>query len=187
MRFRPAYLVAAAAVVLGVAGLARGATTSGTPAAAAGAPTAVSTRPPGVTAGDITVSGAYVRQPASPQVAAAYLSITNSGSQPDVLESVSTGAAKQAELHDVPGADPGSATGQAGGQHQATGPVTIPPGATITLSPGKGHVMLENLTGPLRSGDRVSLVLTFSTAGPVLVEAPVVAIAAPAPASGGAG
>jgi copper(I)-binding protein len=187
MRFRPAYLVAAVAVVLGAAGLVRGATATGTPAGTTGAPTAASTRPPGVTAGDITISGAYVREPASPEVAAAYLSITNSGSQPDVLESISTGAAKQAELHDVPGAGSGSATGQAGREHQAVGPLTIPPGATITLSPGKGHVMLENLTGPLRSGDRVSLVLTFSTAGPILVEAPVVAIAAPAPTSGGAG
>jgi periplasmic copper chaperone A len=187
MRFRPAYLVAAVAVVLGLAGLVRGATSTGTPAGIAGAPTPTSTRPPGVTAGDITVSGAYVREPADPQVAAAYLSITNSGSQPDVLESVSTGAAKRAELHDVPGAGPGSATGQAGGEHQATGPLTIPPGATVTLSPGKGHVMLENPTGRLRPGDRVSLVLTFDVAGQILVEAPVVAIADPGPTSGGTG
>ena len=187
MRFRPAYLVAAVAVVLGIAGLARGATATGTPAGIGAAPTAAGTRPPGVTAGDITVSGAYVREPASPDAAAAYLSIANSGSQPDVLESISTGAAKRAELHDVPGARPGSAPGQAGGEHQPTGPLTVLPGATITLSPGKGHIMLENPTGPLRPGDRVSLVLTFSVAGQILVEAPVVAIPDPAPTSGGTG
>ena len=183
MRFRPAYLAAAVALVLGAAGLLRGATAAGTPAGlstgepvgAAGAPT------PGTTVGDITVGGAYVREPASPDVVAAYLSITNNGTQPDTLESVATGAAKKAELHDVPGARPGPATGQAGTEHRATGPLTIPPGATVTLSPGRGHIMLENPTGRLKPGDRVSLVLTFSLAGQVLVEAPVVAIADPAP------
>jgi copper(I)-binding protein len=183
MRIRPAYLAAAVALVLGAAGLVRGAAASVTPAEPPGS-TATS-RPPGTAVGDIVVSGAYVRQPASPDVVAAYLTITNTGSAPDTLESVSTGAAAKAELHDVPGALPGAPPGQAGDTHRATGPLTIAPGASITLSPGKGHIMLENPTGTLKPGDRVSLVLTFTRAGQILVEAPVVAIGAPVPAGGG--
>jgi periplasmic copper chaperone A len=181
MRFRPAYLAAAVALVLGIAGLVRGAGGSDLPAGAQALGEVA--RPPGVSVGDIVVSGAYVRQPASPDVVAAYLTITNTGSVPDTLESISTGAAENAAVHDVPGVRPAGPAGQAGAPHQATGPLTIAPGASITLAPGKGHIMLEKPTGTLRPGDRVSLVLTFTVAGQVLVEAPVIAISAPAPAA----
>jgi copper(I)-binding protein len=177
--FRPVYPIAAVVLVLGAIGLVRGTVAPGAPA---GTPAA--TAPSGIVVGDITVRGAYVREPASPDVVAAYLSITNSGSVPDTLLSIATGAAKKAELHDLPGVRASGAAGQAGGEHQASGPLVIAPGATITLSPGKGHIMLENPTGTLKPGDRVSLVLTFDVAGQVLVEAPVIAISAPAPTGG---
>jgi copper(I)-binding protein len=180
MRVRPAYVAAAIAMLLGGAGLVEGAFGSDTPAAVASA--SDSGPPDGVTNGSITVSGAYVRQPASPDVVAAYLSITNSGREPDTLEAIATGAAKSAALHDVPGLTPVATT--ANGEHQPTGPLTIAPGSTVTLSPGQGHIMLENPTGTLKVGDRVSLVLTFGRAGQVLVEAPVIAIGAPAPTGG---
>ena len=182
MRFRPAYLVAAVALVLGAAGLVRGAAASGSPGGAALQGTAPP--PQGITVGNIVISGPYVRQPASPDVAAAYLTITNIGDAPDTLESIATGAAKKAELHDVPGVRPSAPAGQAGGEHQPTGPLTIAAKASITLSPGNGHIMLENLTGTLKPGDRVSLVLTFTQAGQILVVAPVIAINAPAPGTG---
>ncbi len=61
------------------------------------------------------------------------------------------------------------------------GPITVPAGGTVTISPGKGHIMLEGLTGTLTTGDKVSMLLTFRSAGQLLVEAPVIAIGAPAP------
>lgn len=174
---RPAYVAAAVALLLGVAGLVWGAFSSDTPAAVASAdPGPVD----GVRIGDITVSGAYVRQPASPGVVAAYLTITNGGKEPDTLVAVASGAAASTTLHDVPGAVSGSTSGE----HQPTGPLTIAPGQTIALSPGRGHIMLEKLTGPLKVGDQVSLVLTFQRSGQLLVEAPVIAISAPAPTGG---
>jgi periplasmic copper chaperone A len=180
VRMRPAYVAGAIALVLGAAGLGVGAFAADTPTASAGGDGPAD----GVSAGDITVSGAYVRQPASPDVVAAYLSITNNGKEADTLVAIATGVAKSAALHDVPGVTPSGATGQSGGEHQPTGPLTIDPGATITLSPGRGHIMLEGPTGTLKVGDRVSLVLTFQRSGQLLVEAPVIAIGAPAPTGG---
>ena len=144
----------------------------------------------GVTAGSIRVFGAYVREPASPDVAAAYLSVANDGTRPDTLLSVSSGAAQTVTLHDVPAPDPGQTPGttevQPGTEDMtATGPLTIPGGSTVTLAPTRGHLMMEGLLGPLRPGDRVSLLLTFQHAGQVLVNAPIVPIAAPAPTQGG--
>jgi copper(I)-binding protein len=124
-----------------------------------------------VSVGDITVSGIYLRQPASPDVAAAYLSMRNAGRTDDALVSVYSGAATTTTLH--AGADDGAMT--------ASGPITVRAGATVALSPGQGHIMLEGLTGPLRAGDKISLLLTFRSAGQLLVEAPMIAIGAPAP------
>jgi periplasmic copper chaperone A len=122
------------------------------------------------TAGDITVRGGYLREPYLPGAASAYLSIANTGAQPDTLVSAYCGAARNTALRDVPGA--------------ATAPsglVTIGPRATLTLSPGHGRLVLSGLTGALRPGDSVSLLLTFQRSGQVLVELPVLAIGATAP------
>lgn len=151
----------------------------------------------GVVVGSVRVFGAYVREPASPDVAAAYLSIQNTGDQPDELVSASSGASRTVTIH---GADGGAASGTtsagpgggAGGGSEdpgtqgmsPSGPLTISGGTTVTLAPARGHLMLEGLAGPLRPGDRVSLLLTFQRAGQVLVDAPVVAIADPAPSGG---
>jgi copper(I)-binding protein len=171
----PAGIVAAAvAVALGVGGLVAGAreqTGGSTPAASApGDPAAVA----GSTVGDLTITGVYIRQPASPDVAAAYLSIRNAGADEDSLRSAYSGAARETTLHGQPGVvEPGA--------HADSGPVPIPANGSVTLAPGRGHIMLEGLTGPLRPGDEVSLLLRFAGAGQVLVEAPVIAIGAAAP------
>ena len=178
MRVRPAYVAAAAVVLLGLAGLVRGA---GAPADASTGASAGGQ--PGVSAGDIAVSGAYGLLPAGRGPVEVYLTIANRGSRPDTLESISTGAAKKAELHDVPGLR--DVPGQAGRRHQPAGPLTIPPGGTVTLAPGGGHIMLES-PDRLKPGDRVSLVLTFSQAGQVLVE-PALAAGTATATTGGTG
>lgn len=170
----PLGLVAGAlAVLLGVAGLVTGARQQG-PGGTAAAPTSPAAPADGVSVGAVTVSGAYIREPASPDVAAAYLRIRNAGPAAEELVSVYSGAASETTLHGRPGV-------VAPGAHEESGPVPVPAGGAVTLSPGKGHIMLEGLTGPLRPGDRVSLLLRFRIAGQLLVEAPVIAIGAPAP------
>lgn len=167
----PAGFVAAGlAVLLGVGGLVAGARgqddpTSGTPTA----PTAA-----GVTVDDITVTYAYIRQPASPDVAAAYLTVRNDGGDADALVSAYCGAARTTTVH-------GDSAAMQPGQTAAQTPVAVPANSVVTLKPAKGHIMLDGLTGPLRAGDTVSLLLRFEKAGQVLVEVPVIAIGAPAP------
>ena len=60
-------------------------------------------------------------------------------------------------------------------------PLPVPAGATVSLTPAKGHIMLDKLTGPLKAGDTVSLLLRFDKAGQVLLDVPVISITAPAP------
>lgn len=175
-RLPAGFVAAAVAVALGVGGLVVGARQqAGGPApTAAGGTPAVAAPADGVTLGDLTVSGVYIRQPASPDAAAAYLSVRNAGGDADSLVSAYSGAARKTTLHGQPGVvEPGA--------HADSGPVAVPAGAVVTLAPGKGHLMLEGLTGTLRPGDKVSLLLRFGRAGQALVEAPVVAIGAPAP------
>ena len=57
----------------------------------------------------------------------------------------------------------------------------VPANSVVSLTPAKGHIMLDKLTGTLKAGDTVSLLLRFDKAGQVLVDVPVIAITAPAP------
>jgi copper(I)-binding protein len=158
---RPPVLIAVAGVVAvaGLAGLIRGAV----PQAAAGGGT-----PSGPAAAPIVVTNAYVREPASPDVAAAYFTISNTTDTDDTLIGVDSGAGKTTGLHNSAMA-------------QMTGGLRIPAHSSVTLSPGNGHVMIQDLLGPLQPGQTVNLQLTFAHNIPLIVEAPVIAINAPAP------
>ena len=172
----PAGFVAAAlAVLLGVGGLVAGARQQDGPPAEAGPAAAEEV---GTTLGDLTIADAYIRQPTSPDVAAAYLTVRNDGVEADRLASAYCGAAGTTTVHGD------AAAMDAGGSAPAV-PVPVPAHSVVRLSPAKGHVMLDRLTGTLRPGDTVSLLLRFDKAGQVLLEVPVIARDAPAP--GGAG
>lgn len=155
-----AFLAAVVAVV-GFAGLIRGAV----PQAASGGLGGAATDP-------IVVSGAYVRQPASPDVAAAYFTVYNTTGAEDTLVSVATGAGESASV---------MTEDANGGMSESAAGLRIPAHSSVTLKPGKGHVMIEHLVGTLRPGQYVNLELDFANAGPVNVSAPVIAINAEPP------
>ena len=157
----PAWSVAAAVVtVLGLAALARGAMPQ---PSASGAPASGS--PP------IVVGGAYIRQPASPDVAAAYFTVFNTTARPDTLTTVLTGAGRESSLMDDAGA---AMTALPNG-------VVIPAHSSVDFKPTSGHVMIEGLYGTLTAGQTVNLELDFANAGAIIVTAPVIGIYAPAP------
>jgi copper(I)-binding protein len=159
----PAALGAGLVVVVGAAGLIRGA--QPLPVAAVGSASSAS----------IVVSGAYVRAPAPPTDAiAAYFTIYNTTAKPDRLETVLSGAGETTVLHV-----------QQGGKMviSADGPV-IPAHGKLVFKAGAGHVMIEKLFGQVTAGQTVDLELTFENAGVVDVTAPVVALGAPAPTGG---
>jgi copper(I)-binding protein len=156
-------IVASLVAAVGIAGLIRGAV----PQSLAGG-TAGSAAPPQA----ITITNAYVRQPASPGAAAAYLTINNLTGADDSLISVVSGAGAKTEIHTD------------GSMAHAVRSLRIPAHSSVTLSPGKSHIMIEQLYGPLERGQTVNLALIFANAGGVIVAVPVIGVTAPAPTSG---
>lgn len=157
----PIFMFAAGLVALaGLAGLIRGAVPQ----------TAAHPHAGGAATEPIVVSGAYVREPASPDVAAAYFTVYNTTGTDDTLVSVASGAGEDAVLHS-----------EVNGSMTAAGELRIPAHSSVTLAPGKSHVMIEHLVGPLKPGQTVNLELEFARAGTVIVTAPVIGVNAPAP------
>jgi periplasmic copper chaperone A len=153
--------VAAAVAAVGFAGLIRGAV-----------PQAVSGGLGGAATDPIVVSGAYVREPASPDVAAAYFTVYNTTGTDDTLTSVASGAGQSAAV---------MTEDASGSMRVSAGGLRIAAHSSVTLKPGKGHVMIGHLVGALRPGQYVNLELDFVNAGPVTVSAPVIAINAEPP------
>lgn len=118
-------------------------------------------------AGDIAVTDPFARASAgAAKTGAAFMTITNSGSEADSLVSASTPAAAEAELH----------TNVMDGSVMRMRPVQsidVPADGEVSLQPGGLHVMLLDLKAPLKEGQTIPLTLTFAKAGTVTVEVPV--------------
>ncbi|HEY7008885.1 MAG TPA: copper chaperone PCu(A)C [Jatrophihabitantaceae bacterium] len=120
----------------------------------------------------IVVTNAYVRPPAPPtKTAAAYFTIYNTTGTPDRLLSVTTGAGAESVLHTA-------------GMKPAPDGIVVPAHGKLVLSTGDGHVMIEQLFGPLLPGETVNMNLQFENAGVVPVTAKVIALGAPVPTGG---
>lgn len=107
---------------------------------------------------------------------AAYLTLRNEGAEPDALVEVTTPAAGHAMLHETTL----SADGVARMGHVSA--LEIPPGGAATLAPGHHHLMLMDLSAPLREGETVALTLRFRSGAEATVTAPVLGPAAMGPA-----
>jgi copper(I)-binding protein len=112
------------------------------------------------TAGDLRIGHPWSRAAGANTNGAGFMTIRNTGSQPDRLLSASTPAARVVELH----------THIRDGDVMRMRPVAdipVPAGQTVRLRPGGLHVMLIGLTGPLTRGASVPLTLRFERAGEV--------------------
>jgi copper(I)-binding protein len=159
----PAVAAGLAVAVLGAGGIVRGAMPQ-----ASGSGNSGSANP-----NPIVVTGAFVRPPVPPTTnAAAYFTVYNTTGTPDRLLDVASGAGAVAVLHTA-GMTP-------------TNGVVIPAHGRLTLSPGKGHVMIEQVTGTLKAGQHVNLELDFANAGSIDVTAVVIDYGTPAPTPSGA-
>ncbi|PWE32025.1 copper-binding protein [Maritimibacter sp. 55A14] len=120
-------------------------------------------------AGDIAISDAYARA-ATPtaKTGAAFMTIANSGSEPDRLIGVTTEAAAKAELHTHTQTSDGMMQMRA-----VEDGFAIPAGGMHMLARGGDHVMLMGLTAPLRHGDEIEMKLRFEKAGDIAVTIPV--------------
>jgi periplasmic copper chaperone A len=102
----------------------------------------------------LQASAAWIRVVPGSPMAAAYLTLHNSGSQPVVVTGVSSARLASAMIHETQ-----LVNGQS--SMRAHPQLTIAPGATVQLAPGGLHLMLEQNSRPLALGEAVVLTLTL--------------------------
>ena len=125
------------------------------------------------TAGALKIDHPWARAtPPGAPVAGGYLTITNTGTEPDRLLGGSSDGAKAVEIHESTVVD-----GVARMRPVKEG-VTIAPGETLKLEPGAMHLMFINPDNPLKHGDRFSATITFEAAGDVALGFAVVPMGA---------
>jgi copper(I)-binding protein len=126
-------------------------------------------------AGTIQIENPWARAtPPGAVVGGGYLTIHNTGSEPDKLLSVTSDVSDSVELHKM--AVENNVMTMA-----AVDVLEIPPGGTVTFEPNSYHLMLVNLKAPLKKGETFHGTLTFENAGKIDVEFAVQAIGASAP------
>jgi periplasmic copper chaperone A len=115
--------------------------------------------------GSLEIEKAWAR-PTATANGAVYLEIENKGTATDKLVAASTTAAAKAELHTH------LMEGGIARMRPVDG-IEVTPGSATVLRPGGLHVMLLGLKAPLKTGDTITLTLTFEKAGKVDVTVPV--------------
>lgn len=130
--------------------------------------------------GQVKIENAWARAtPAGASTAAIYLTLEAPAA--DKLVSVSTPAAREADLHTM------SMENGIMKMRALPGGIDLPAGQAVTLKPGGMHIMLSALTGPLKQGDRVPLTLNFARSGTAQISVPVEKVGAMGPQGSGTG
>ena len=132
--------------------------------------------------GDLVITQAWSRAtPSGAKVAGGYLVIENKGKTADRLVGGAGEIAGKVEVHEM-AMNNGVMT-----MRPLDKGLTIEPGQTVKLAPGGHHLMMFDLKGQLKQGDKVPVTLEFEKAGKVTVSLDVQGVGAQAPAdhSGG--
>ena len=110
----------------------------------------------------LVVQDAWVRATPGADIAAAYMTLRNTGATPITVTGVESPIAGHAMIHE---------TKVEGGLSRMRPHEQLPigPGATVKLQPGGLHVMMHDLKHPLTVGEKVPLVIQLS--GGATVEA----------------
>jgi copper(I)-binding protein len=129
-----------------------------------------------VKAGDIVITQAWSRAtPGGAKVGGGYLTIENKGTAPDRLIGGSADIAPKVQVHEM------SMNNGVMTMRPVEGGLVIEPGKTVKLSPGGFHLMLLDLKGPLKQGDKLPITLEFEKAGKVSIVLDVESIGAMGP------
>jgi periplasmic copper chaperone A len=123
--------------------------------------------PPVIEAKPLVVQDAWVRAtPPGADIAAAYMTLRNTGTTLITVTGVESPIAGHAMIHE---------TKVEGGQSKMRPheQLAIAPGATVKLQPGGLHVMMHDLKQPLTVGEKVPLVIQLSGGGTVEATATV--------------
>lgn len=115
----------------------------------------------------VEVSDAWARPGAEGRMSAAYFQITNFNSEADLLTSIETDVAQNAEVHESYEREEGMMSMREVPQ------LDLPAQSTVRFEQGGLHVMLIQLTRQLSDEDTFELTLFFEKNDPVTVEIPV--------------
>ncbi|MFV0138082.1 copper chaperone PCu(A)C [Streptomyces sp. HMX87] len=126
------------------------------------APVALAACSSGPKGPELTVSGAFMPQPVTSDLAGGYLTVTNSGDAADELVSVTSDLSDDISLHQAAG----------DGMRQVT-TLETPAHGTLVLKRGGSHLMFMSLSRKPVEGDRVSVQLHFAKTAPVTLDVPV--------------
>src|SRR3954452_14723533 len=103
-----------------------------------------------VKAGDLVITQAWSRAtPGGAKIAGGYLTIENKGASPDKLLKGTADVSGKIEVHEM-AMNNGVMT-----MRELDKGLAIEPGKTVKLAPGGLHLMLMDLKGPLKQGDKV--------------------------------
>ena len=115
----------------------------------------------------LTVDNPYVRlAPPGAQATGAFMTIRNSGSADRKLVKAESTAAKMVQLHN-------HINENGVMKMRQVDSIDIKANAQTELKPGSYHVMLIDLTAPLKEGDAVPITLTFDDGTRTQITAPV--------------
>lgn len=137
---------------------------------------------PATKAGAIAIETPWLRAtPAGAKVAGGYVTLRNTGTEPDRLTGAAIPQAGRAEIH--------SMTHEGGVMKMAPveGGLALAPGTSVALKPGGYHLMFLDLKDGLKAGETVAGTLTFERAGTVPVRFTVAPIGAQGPGAQGPG
>jgi copper(I)-binding protein len=135
-----------------------------------------------VKAGDLVITQAWSRAtPSGAKIAGGYLTIENKGTAADRLVGGSGNIAGKVEVHEM-AVNNGVMT-----MRPLDKGLAIEPGKTVKLAPGGYHLMMFDLKGPFKQGEKVPVTLEFEKAGKVTLSLDVQGVGAQAPASGSGG
>ena len=125
---------------------------------------------------DVVVEGAWSRASiGTNRPGAAYMKIRNTGDEAVTLTEIRTDIAMMPEIHRTSTNDQGVSS------MAPAGDIEIGSGETVALEPGGLHAMLMRLQRPMAEGDRFQLTLVFSDGGEVVVDVPILGVAARGP------
>ena len=98
----------------------------------------------------IAIADAWVKA-TDMDMSAAFGVLSNSGDEDAKVTAVTTTITDTAELHET-----------VDGKMSMVDGFTIPAGGSLALEPGGKHLMLLNLTEPIKPGDKIDFKLTFA-------------------------
>lgn len=124
----------------------------------------------------IVIEQPWIRAtPAGATTAGGYMTITNTGSEPDRLIGGALPQADHVMVHEM------KMEGNVMQMREVQGGLEVKPGQKVELNPSSYHIMFMGLREPLKQGETLKGQLRFEKAGPVDVEYRVEGVGAQGP------